>query len=107
MNQKMIFVLGARRYDFKDEQSGKQVAGVKLHFIDFTSVDPNQDVSGFIPSTETLPFARFGEIDGPGFYNVTLGFDLSGRKPKVVFEKLVLVQKMDFADFVGKMAKSA
>ena len=108
MEAKMIFVLGINRYDFKDEQTGRQIAGAKLHYIDFTSKNDNENVSGNIPSTENLPYSMFNEIDGSGFYSVSLGFDLSGRKPKVVFEKLMLVERMSFADYASQyITKSA
>lgn len=105
--EKMIFVLGANRYDFEDEKTGKQIRGVKLHYVDYGAEGDNENINGLIPSTETIEYSRFYEIEGPGFYIVTLGYDLSGRKPKVVFERLRLVQPMDFNDYVGAYNASA
>ncbi|MGG0753088.1 hypothetical protein, partial [Brevibacillus laterosporus] len=86
--------------DFKDEKTGNSITGCKIRYLDFSKVsDDNADLMGIEPSEETIAYSRFHELPAVGFYTVTLGIDMSGRKSKVVFEKCELDYPFDFADF--------
>lgn len=101
--EKVILVLGASRYDFKDEQTGRAISGVKLTYVDFSSEKDEENMIGYVVSNETIDYHRFHEVnEGSGFYAVTLNFDLSGKKPKVIFEKLRFVSPVNLNDLVNK-----
>lgn len=64
-------VLGARRYDFKDDDGGR-VEGVTLHYLTLDgSLDGSTDQRGEIPMQVSAPMAVFKELDEcPGYYEV-------------------------------------
>lgn len=106
--EKMILVVGSSRYDFEDEKTGRKINGTKVNYIDFTSQKDDENLVGYVVSTETIDYHRFHEVSsGSGFYKVQVGFDLSGKKPKVVFEKLTFVAPVDLADLVNKVTPKA
>jgi len=106
--EKLILVTGSSRYDFKDEKTGRSITGTKVNYIDFSAQKVEEDVKGYVVSTETIEYHRFHEVEnGCGFYRVNIGFDLTGKKPKVIFEKLTFVVSVDLGDLVNKLPKSA
>lgn len=62
-------VLGARRYDFKDNDGGR-VEGVSLHYLTLDGSD-DSDVRGEIPLSCSAPPAVFHQLEElPGMYEV-------------------------------------
>ncbi len=66
-------VLGARRYDFKDDD-GARVEGAKLHYLTLDATEdayPDPDRVGEIPFEVSAPLALFEEFSqAPAFYDV-------------------------------------
>lgn len=63
--------MGARRYDFKDDDGGR-VEGVTLHYLTLDGEpDGNTDQRGEIPMQVSAPMAVFKDLDEvPGYYEV-------------------------------------
>lgn len=64
-------VLGARRYDFKDDD-GSRVEGAKLHYLTLDATeDDDPDRVGEIPFEVSAPLSLFPELrEAPAFYDV-------------------------------------
>lgn len=56
----MVYFLGFRPYDFKDEESGRQIKGVSLHFAD----NDSNDSTGFIPYKVSVSDDLFAQLFG-------------------------------------------
>lgn len=63
-------ILAARRFDFADDKSGKQVEGVSLTYLT-GDVESSADSRGCQPMTVTGPVDVFASLrDVPGLYSV-------------------------------------
>lgn len=66
-------VLGARRYDFKDDDGGR-VEGVTLHYLTLDSIDSgevDENQKGEIPFSVSAPTAVYHQLEQlPGYYEV-------------------------------------
>ncbi len=65
-------VLAARRYSFKDSETGALVEGAKLHYLILDGEqDGDTDQRGEIPFEVSIPFAVYEDLTGlPAFYDV-------------------------------------
>lgn len=62
-------VLGARRYDFKDDDGGR-VEGVTLHYLTLDGSD-DSDVKGEIPFSCSAPSDLYHQLERlPAYYDV-------------------------------------
>ncbi len=65
-------VLGARPYDFKDDD-GSRVEGVTLHYIT-SDRDPNAQSVGHVPLNVSAAVKFFHLLEGcPGLYDIEFG----------------------------------
>jgi hypothetical protein len=63
-------LLHARRYDFKDETTGRKVQGVKLTYLT-GDVEAGDDQIGQVPLAISAPFDVWNDLGAvPGFYDV-------------------------------------
>jgi hypothetical protein len=92
MEQTMkVVVLGANRYNFEDEKTGKTIEGCKVHYINVGTTE-EENVTGSIPKAENMPYKYFNELGQvPGVYNAKVQFNMNGRKivAKIVEFKFV------------------
>lgn len=65
-------VLGARRYSFKDSESGALVEGAKLHYLTLDGEqDGDTDQKGELPFEVSIPLPVYEDLTGvPAFYEV-------------------------------------
>ncbi|MGC4423645.1 hypothetical protein, partial [Streptococcus suis] len=61
-----VLILGARPYQFNDEKTGNQVAGVSLWVLPLTNEDPTNQV-GLLPVKYSLTQAQFAAYAGASF----------------------------------------
>ena len=61
-----VLILGARPYDFTDENTGKQIAGVTLWVLPLTNEDSTNQV-GLLPVKYSLTPEQFSVIAGASF----------------------------------------
>lgn len=65
-------VLAARRYSFKDSETGALVEGAKLHYLTLDGEqDGDTDQRGEVPFEVSIPLAVYEELrEVPAFYDV-------------------------------------
>lgn len=104
MNQKMtVVVLGASRYDFEDEKTGRPISGTKIHYVP-TAADPTaQNQLGLIPKSETMPYEFFGKlVTVPGIYDAEIQMQMSGRSLRAKIVDFAFVEAVTFELPVSK-----
>jgi len=80
MKMSKVLIMGASRYDFKDE-SGRTVKGCKIAILD-TSEDSADNVHGVMPKYITAPIEAFENFEkAPAFYDVDFTVKLGNKKP--------------------------
>lgn len=84
----MFELVGVQKYDFKDEKTGNQVRGTKIHFI--MDPDPQQKAFGFTGKlVGTKSFPADGNFQIPSalqcgkFYDFILSYN-GGKNAKVL-----------------------
>lgn len=106
MQEKMLLVLSASRYDFKAED-GRRLDGTKFTFVDPTGQKAEENVVGYVIKEERLDYDRFNDFaKGPGFYRTVLGIDLTGKKPKVMYERFEYCGALNAVDLLAKIPGS-
>lgn len=61
-----VILLGIQPYSFKDKESGRQVEGVNVFFIERKSENSDYGV-GFVPKKASLPIDTFPALKGLEF----------------------------------------
>jgi hypothetical protein len=92
----LYVVLGAFRYDFADDKTGRQVAGVKLTVV---SGEPRSESNrmGYEPMTISAPAALWQDLGHvPGVYNFSFGMRAgTGGKIQPVLKSIKYVGEID------------
>lgn len=99
---KPYLVTGVKRYSFKDNNSGRQIEGAKLHLIPSDLPSAQSDSSGAEPLSLTIPYEEFGVYHGnvPCVAHIDIGFTQSGGKTRLVYNSGQLKKKIDFPGWV-------
>lgn len=97
MEQKMkVVVLGATRYAFEDEKTGREIEGCKVHYVPIDSSAENNQ-RGLIPKAETMEYSFFNELSTvPGLYEATVAFSMAGRNLKAKISDFSFIEPMTF-----------
>lgn len=97
MEQKMkVVVLGASRYSFEDERSGREVEGCKVHYVSLESVN-EENSKGLLPKSETMEYGYFKELGTiPGVYEANVQFVLQGRGLKAKITDFKFLEPVTF-----------
>ena len=85
MDPMQVIILGASKYSFEDRETGRQIEGCKVHFLNLEEMD-EENVTGFIPSSANMPYkyheaVRSLELPHLAEAGVTVSF--TGKKPTV------------------------
>lgn len=98
MNQTMtVVVLGASRYDFEDEKTGRSISGTKVHYVPVGADDSVDNQVGLIPKAETMPYEFFGKIvTVPGIYEANVQMQMSGRSLRAKITDFKFVEPVTF-----------
>ena len=99
---KPYLVTGVKRYSFKDQDSGRQVEGAKLHLIPGDIPNPQSDNSGTEPIVISIPYEEFGLYHGnvPCIAHIDIGFSQSNGKTMLLYTGGELKKKLDFAGWI-------
>lgn len=97
MEQKMkVVVLGANRYSFEDEKSGREIEGCKVHYVTMDSGEEENQM-GMIPKSENMPYAYYNQLGQvPGVYDATVTFQLSGKTLKAKISNFKFIEPVTF-----------
>ena len=81
----MVYFLGFRPYDFKDEETNRQIKGISLHFAD----NETQGATGFIPYKASVNDEQFNSLFGNDVNNflmqpVQVSFNQKGKPTSIV-----------------------
>lgn len=96
MDKMKVVVLGAKRYSFADEKTGREIEGCKVHYV---SLDPEneQDSKGLMPKAETMDYAYYKELSTfPGVYEASLKFEMSGKGIRVKITDFKFIEPVTF-----------
>lgn len=85
MPELKVLILGVNRYNFTDSNSGKEVRGTTVHFVQLSEASEDDKV-GFFPTKATLSYESFESFKGmkfplQGVANWTL--DMTNKKNPV------------------------
>lgn len=84
MEKKQILVLGAKRWKFTDEDTGKVLEGITVHLVDLDQENDSDGV-GFIPTK--INYRNYSDFEtfknGPGIYEASISLDLTSRQPRI------------------------
>ncbi|HFI0677705.1 TPA: hypothetical protein ACGO16_002037 [Streptococcus suis] len=90
-----VLILGARPYDFTDENTGKQIAGVSLWVLPLTNEDPTNQV-GLLPVKYSLTPEQFAVIAGASFPAVAeMHMQLNIATKRIKFDHFENIQPVD------------
>lgn len=64
----MEIFLGARPYDFKDEETGRQITGVSVFFCD----NEQQGATGYVPSKVSMSPEAFKTVFGDNYASMVM-----------------------------------
>ncbi|RJG23305.1 hypothetical protein [Paenibacillus thiaminolyticus] len=97
MEQKMkVVVLGASRYAFEDEKSGREIEGCKVHYVPIAASTENNQ-KGLIPKAETMEYSFFNELGTvPGLYEATVTFSMSSKNIKAKVSNFSFIEPVTF-----------
>ncbi len=91
-----VVVLGASRYSFEDEKTGREIEGCKVHYITIGD-QGSEDQLGSIPKSETMPYSYFKELAKvPGLYDATVTMQMSGRQLKAKITDFKFLEAVTF-----------
>lgn len=81
MEKLKVIVTGVNKYDFKDRDTGKQIQGCSVHFID---LNPNgsEYSAGYFPNkanVEYMMFDRLSKLELPYLCEAELSLNLSNK----------------------------
>ncbi|HEM4167199.1 TPA: hypothetical protein U1W82_002155 [Streptococcus suis] len=90
-----VLILRARPYDFTDEKTGNQVAGVSLWVLPLTNEDPTNQV-GLLPVKYSLTQAQFAAYAGASFPAVAeMHMQLNIATKRIKFDHFENIQPVD------------
>ena len=90
-----VLILGARPYDFTDENTGKQIAGVTLWVLPLTNEDSTNQV-GLLPVKYRLTPEQFSVIAGASFPAVAeMHMQLNIATKRIKFDHFENIQPVD------------
>ena len=90
-----VLILGARPYDFTDENTGKQIAGVTLWVLPLTNEDSTNQV-GLLPVKYSLTPEQFSVIAGASFPAVAeMQMQLNIAPKRIKFDHFENIQPVD------------
>lgn len=80
MQNMKVVVLGANRYSFDDEKTGRTVEGCKVHYISLDNSTGDNEI-GSIPMSQSMEYSFFNKIGQvPGIYEAVTALDMRGKK---------------------------
>lgn len=82
MSKMNCVLLGASNYNFEDQETGRKIAGTKIHFIQ--SAEKSDRQVGFIPGSANIGFEQFeplATIVYPVKAELDYEISLTGRRP--------------------------
>lgn len=90
-----FLVLGARHYDFVNQDSGERLVGVKLTYVD----QPEYDAAnkGYIPMSVSTDESIWADLTAvPGIYDFDFGMKATkvGGAPKLVLRSVKLLEEV-------------
>ena len=92
-NTLQIQLMNARRYSFKDKNTGRLVEGCTIEYIVPESRDNDENSKGIFPKSATLPYKCFDKVtETNSYYDLVyaIGFDTKG-KPILKPENLIKI----------------
>lgn len=90
-----VLILGARPYDFTDEKTGNQVAGVSLWVLPLTNEDPTNQV-GLLPVKYSLTPEQFAAYAGASFPAMAeMHMQLNIATKRIKFDHFENIQPVD------------
>lgn len=90
-----VLILGARPYDFIDEKTGNQVAGVSLWVLPLTNEGPTNQV-GLLPVKYSLSPEQFAAYVGASFPAVAeMHMQLNIATKRIKFDHFENIQPVD------------
>ncbi|EWM60205.1 hypothetical protein [Streptococcus thermophilus] len=90
-----VLILGARPYDFTDENTGKQISGITLWVLPLTNEDPSNQV-GLLPVKYSLTSEQFSVIAGASFPAVAeMHMQLNIATKRIKFDHFENIQPVD------------
>lgn len=102
MNDIKVIVLGANRYSFEDQKTGKQVEGCKVHYVPVSGEESDHTI-GSIPQSVNMPYAYFNKLNQvPGVYDAELKMGMRGRNMTLTVAEFKFVSVLDFGVAASK-----
>lgn len=93
-NNLRCIVTGLKRYSFTDKDTGKQIEGTKVHFLQMVAAD-DTDQYGFVPAVTTMAydyFDKFKKHDLPQICDAILTVQLTGNRPQVKVSTFIPIE---------------
>ena len=96
MDAPNVLILGASRYEFEDEKTGRAVKGTTVHYVALSPVNEENKV-GLSPAKATLSYSYFEQFEGVTFPCVaepTITLDFSNKKNQIKFTGFKLLDSV-------------
>lgn len=93
-----VIVLGYSRYNFVDTDTGRNVEGCKVHYVEQEGKS-EENTEGHIPAVANLPYASFDTLEAvPGLYDADISLKMTGRKPGLQVTGFTYVSPITFGE---------
>lgn len=96
METMKVVVLGANRYNFEDDKTGRTIEGCKVHFINIGN-KPGENELGSIPKAQNMEYSFFNQLGQvPGIYEAQLQMNMSGRNIRMDIVDFKFIEPVTF-----------
>jgi len=84
MKMENVLIMGAYSYDFEDEETGRQIKGVKFVYLDPATENEKNEV-GMIPKFMSAPFESLPMLSkSPGIFDITFQVSMGKKRVNLV-----------------------
>lgn len=93
-----VIVLGAKPYDFKDDETGQRVVGAKVHFL--VPDQEDQNAIGYVPKATSVPmdvYERMKQLQYPFEAEVILKNVFTSRGVRARVQSFEYLSSLQFS----------
>lgn len=97
MDSLQVMILGASKYNFKEESTGREVKGVTVHYVQLTHTN-EEDKVGYFPTKASFSdqriFEEFRGVKFPVQADASITFDLANKRNPIKVTGFANVQSI-------------